>query len=206
MGRELKMKRVLLGVGCAVALLPGIASAVTLRVPNIELRPGMTNVPVEAVFDDAAAGNERLFAYTIGLRLVPVVPAVPGAVTFSAPWVTATETAPPVFPGATPPTVQSSDPAHVSASKDIPGEADIGNGQGLVRVYLNAGALAVPGTTYTLSFDPAEASFASTDPNNIEIPVTLSNGTITVVPIPEPAALSLLGVAGLLALRRRRTA
>jgi MYXO-CTERM domain-containing protein len=62
---------------------------------------------------------------------------------------------------------------------------------------------AAPGT-YHINLDPSGTLFVSGDTGEA-IPVDISDpGTVVVTP--EPGSLALLGVAGLLALRRRRSA
>ena len=57
-------------------------------------------------------------------------------------------------------------------------------------------------------FDTQNTVFGSGDPNRPDpaIPVSLTDAGLVHVVVPEPASLSLLGFAGLLALRRRRAA
>jgi hypothetical protein len=221
MGVE-KMKRFVLGLGCVAGLmLPSIASAAL----SLQIGPQSSPATPDATYttpglpsgqqffdliftETDPTVNEGLFAYDLaasvvrpagmgsgqGLRLGGAerpadnyVLDVPSGSTF---------------------TVAENTPdrllVNVSSNNDL---ADITTGKKAARVFYTLDPAAVPGN-YTIVFDTASTVFGSGDPNQpLEIPVTLTDaGFVRIDIVPEPASLSLLGIAGLLALRRRRTA
>lgn len=69
-----------------------------------------------------------------------------------------------------------------------------------VKLHLDAGAVG----TYSMDIDPEWTELAA---NAIDmIAFVPASGTLTINPVPEPASLGLLGIAGLGLLRRRRMA
>jgi hypothetical protein len=208
MGVE-KMKRFVLGLGCVLAMMPGVASAAlsTQIGPDIIVRPGAIPVGeqfMDIVFNETGPNvNEGLFAYDLyitrdrpGINLLRAEKPSDNFVFKSA--------------GASFQQADISNPVAglivVNAIGDLLGaNQDIENGSKAARVFYTIDQSApvgtyritldqTPGTTLFVSGDTGEAiNVDSTDP-----------GTVTVVP--EPASLSLLGIAGILALRRRRSA
>lgn len=207
------MKRAVLGIGCVLALLPGVASAALSAKPEDKvLVPGVdTGVVrfVDIVFEATGANqsaDEALAFYDLGMRLVKRG-GTAGGITLVAPFADKLPNAEGfVFPDAAEFTVAESSPSSLLAnvSANTSANFDITSGKKAGRVFFMADALTTPDTVYELQFDPDLTIFAAGAGDDPIIPVTLTAGTISF--IPEPASLSLLAIGGLLALRRRRTA
>jgi len=226
MGVE-KMKRFVLGLGCVagLVLLPSIASAalsLNINGPGSGTLPGgmdALSVPGgPGTFDLVFAGdtiengqpvNEGLFAYDL---LLTVPQAMQGKFR-----ITGADDGGPVSPGTPDPnfvlgadrakytfSVAERDDNHVlvnvSSNNDL---FDISAGKKAGRILYTVD-LGTSGSS--LAFDPNSTVFGSGDPNRpLQIDVGLTDTGVVGV-IPEPTSLSLLGIAGLLALRRRRAA
>jgi len=209
------MKRYVLGLGVVVAMLPGVASAalsVGWAGDPVVVREGQippTEYFADLVFNETGTPtNEGLFAYDLYIR--PDRPAGIQLVRAEKPdnWVF---TAPGAgFSQAGPEFTHLPDLIVVNALGDLLGaNQDIVDGTKAARVYFTIDPNAAPGQ-YDLRLDssPGTTLFVSGDTGEA-IPVDISDfgrGLVTVIPAPEPAAASLLGVAGLFALRRRRRA
>jgi len=158
----------------------------------------------DLVFTETApAVDEGLFAYDLALSFVPLGPGgTGGGFAF-----TGAERPPGDFvldvPGGGLFRVATLTPTslviNVASNEDL---ADINTGDKAARVFYTIGA--VPPAAYTLAFDAANTDFISGDPDQeFDIPVDLRD--FGVVVCPEPGALlSLLGLGGMLTLRRRR--
>ena len=206
------MKRAVLGIGCVLALLPGVASAaITAKVSDLQLVPGTHagTHSVDIVFEATGANqtvDEALAFYDLGLRLVKRGGGA-GGITFIAPFAEKNANADGyVFPDTAEFTVAESGPANILAnvSANTTANFDITSGKKAGRVFFTVDALTSPDTVYEIQFDPDLTIFAAGAGDDPIIPVTLAAGTISF--IPEPASLSLLAIGGLMALRRRRTA
>jgi hypothetical protein len=208
MGVE-KMKRFVLGLGCVLAMMPGVASAALSIdiVPDITVKQG--SIPtgeqfVDLVFRETGTpANEGLFAYDLyilrdpGINLVRAEKPTDNFVfqSSAASFQQAGESTPPNF-------LLVNGIGDLLASQN----QDIQDGTKAARVFYTIDQNAAPGV-YRIRLDntPGTTVFVSGDTGE-PIPVDISDaGTITVL-VPEPTSLSLLGIAGLLALRRRRSA
>ena len=198
------MKRFALGLGCVLALLPGVASAAL----SIDIGPDIfsdNNPTTEHFFDlvfheTGAPTNEGLFAYDLylkadrpGIKLLRAEK--PDNWVFTSPGASFQEAGPEF----------SNKPGLivVNAIGDLLGaNQDIVDGTKAARVFYTIDEN-LPRGAYKLTLDPAGTLFVSGDTGEA-IPVDISNpGTVIVEP--EPTALPLLAVAGVLAVRRRRS-
>jgi hypothetical protein len=211
------MKRLTLGLVCVLCLAPQLASAaLSLQIgpQSSPASPDTTFVPVppggQQFFDlifnetDPVEANEGLFAYDLAMRLVRPA-GVTGGVNLAgiqaAPdnFVLGSDAAKYTFSVAT--STADEVLANVSSNNDL---FPINNGQKAARVFYTI-APDAPFGNYTIAFDSASTVFGSGDPQRpeVEIHVNLTDAGV-IGYIPEPGALGLLGVGGLLALRRRR--
>ena len=204
------MKRFVLGLGCVIAMLPGVASA-ALSVgmgPDASFARGAIPAGeqfMDLVFSETGTPvNEGLFAYDLYLkRDNPVISLVhadkPDNWVFTSSGASFQQAD---VPGNNPPGA-----IVVNAIGDLLGaNQDIQNGTKAARVFYTIDPNA-PAGTYHIFLDPTDGTtlFVSGDTGEpIPVNVTGDIGTVTITP--EPASLSLLGIAGLLALRRRRAA
>ena len=200
------MKRFTFGLACILAMAPGVASAALSLVPVPTMAPGPVGPgPGEQYFDlvfheTGTLANEGLFAYDLyvqrdkpGVNLLRVEK--PDNWVFTSPGASFQEAGPEF----------SNKPGLivVNAIGDLLGaNQDIVEGTKAARVFYTIDPNAAPGV-YHISLDPAGTLFVSGDTGEA-IPVDFSQ-PFTII-TPEPAGLSLLGIAGLLALRRRRAA
>jgi hypothetical protein len=196
------MKRFAFGLACVLAMAPGVASAalsITIG-PDIEAPGGSVEHFVDLVFSETGpATNEGLFAYDLyitrdkpGINLIRAEK--PDNWVFTSPGASFQEAGPEF----------SNKPGLivVNAIGDLLGaNQDIQNGTKVARVFYTIDQDAAPGI-YHLSLDPAGTLFVSGDTGEA-IPVDLSDPG-TVVVWPEPTAMPLLAVGGVLAVRRRR--
>ena len=200
------MNRLALALSCVLAMVPGVAAA-ALR---INIGPDITTYPwdpagehfFDLVFHETEPNvNEGLFAYDLyivrdrpGINLVRAEK--PDNWVFTSPGASFQQADISAPPGT----------LVVNAIGDLLGaNQDIRDGTKVARVFYTLdpnmpfGAASVrldatPGTTLFVSGDTGE-----------EIPVDISD-TGAIIIIPEPAGFSLLGVACVFALRRRRAA
>ncbi len=88
---------------------------------------------------------------------------------------------------------------------EVTAEAPVENNvrDGLFSVIVNIPANTVG--TFTVTVDEDGGAFEIADKNGVAIPVTVDNGMITVLPVPEPSTLA-LGLLALPLLARRRRA
>ena len=200
------MKRFVLGLGCALAMMPGVASAaLSISIgPDITITRGA--IPTSEQFLDLVfyetgpTTNEGLFAYD--LYIVRDNPAIT-LVRAEKPadnWVFKS-------PGASFQQSDTSSPPGtlvVNAIGDLLGaNQDIVGGTKVARVFYTIDPNA-PCGTFSIGLDnsPGTTLFVSGDTGEA-IPVDISDrGVLT--GCPEPGGLSLAGVAAVLVLRRRR--
>jgi hypothetical protein len=205
------MKRAVLGIGCVLALLPGVASAALVsKVQDKVLPLGASGVQfVDIVFEATGANqsaDEALAFYDLGLRLVKRGGTL-GNITFVTPFAEKLPNAEGfIFPDAAEFVVAESSPTAILAnvSANTSANFDITSGKKAGRVYFTVDPLTSLDSVYEIQLDPDLTIFAAGAGDDPIIPVTLASGQITF--IPEPGTLSLLAIGGLMALRRRRTA
>jgi len=194
------MRNIFLGIVSACVFAPSIASAaLQLNIESIELRPGDTGF-IEVFFRETApAANENLVAYAVGLDL----PANPRGVSFApAPLLRETTAHPFVFAPGTPIDDTGSSASRIRSSAAIlTAPENIVDNEGVLRVPISVAQGAAPGVIpIVFNLTGGLTEFSDDIGNVIEfVPV---NGAVTIVP--EPAALGLLGIGGVLFLRRRR--
>ena len=223
MGWEWKMKRFVLGMGLLGLMVPGVASAaLSLQVGPQAGTDAVDEriVPlidagekfIDLIFHETGGVNpEGLFTYDLALNLVRgagngIAFKTAGVGTNGAGVVALAPN--PVFNTGSAPSFQitESSPTRLVFNVTSGGDLnDIDEGESAARIFYTVAPDATPGM-FRLQFDPDNTVFGSGDPNlPLSIDVALTDQGVLQV-IPEPGTLSLLGVAGLLALRRRRTA
>jgi hypothetical protein len=201
------MKRFAFGLACVFAMAPGVASAAL----SIEIGPDILAprgaIPTGEQFVDLVINetgtptNEGLFAYDLyitrdkpGINLIRAEK--PDNWVFTSPGASFQEAGPEF----------SNKPGLivVNAIGDLLGaNQDIQDGTKVARVFYTIDPDAPPGL-FHISLDPGGTLFVSGDTGEA-IPVNISDtGTVITEMIPEPTALPLLAVAGVLAVRRRR--
>ena len=195
------MKRILLALGCVLAVGPGVASAALAIAigPDVTFSPVAGEQFLDLVFNDSGPEvNEGLFAYDLYIRRSdPAINLVraekPDNWVFTSPGASFQEA-----------TEFSNKPELivVNAIGDLLGaNEDIVGGTKVARVYYTINPDAFRGVS-TVFLDPALTLFVSGDTGEA-IPVDVSDpGTVTWTP--EPAALPLLCMAGALLRRRHR--
>jgi len=201
------MKRFVLGLGCVLAMVPGVASAaLSIGVgPDITVTPG--SIPAgeqffDLVFNDSGPDvNEGLFAYDLylkrdqgGLNLVRAEK--PDN------WVFTSSGA--SFQEAGPEFSKKPGLIVVNAIGDLLGaNQDIVGGTKAARVFYTIDPN-IPCGVSKISLDPAGTLFVSGDTGEA-IPVDISD-VGTMIGCPEPTCSAFIGIVGVLALRRRRAA
>ena len=214
------MKRFVLGLGCVAGLvLPSIASAaLSLQVgpqaspatPDVTYTKGSTPSGqqfFDLIFNDDSTENEGLFAYDLVMNVVRPAGktggiSLAGAERPPSDFVLSDDPAKSTF------TVANNTPdnvlVNISSNNDL---FDITTGKKAARVFYTVDPATIDLGDYSIVFDTQNTVFGSGDPNRTDpaIPVSLVDAGVIHV-VPEPASLSLLGFAGLLALRRRRAA
>jgi len=194
------MNRFVFGMACVLTMAPGVASAaLSLTIgPDIDCAPGEHYFDV--IFNETGTPvNEGLFAYDLYIRRDK-----PGINLLRAEkpdnWVFTSPSA--VFQEAGPEFSQKPGLIVVNAIGYLVGaNQDIQNGTSAARVFYTIDPDMFPGV-YHVNIDPTGTLFVSGDTGEA-IPVDISDSG-SVICWPEPTSLSLLGVAGLLTLRRRR--
>jgi hypothetical protein len=203
------MKRIALCFGCVLAVVPTMASAaLSVAFDGTPVTVTQGQIPaeehfVELVFNETGTPtNEGLFAYD--LYLTPDKPRGINLVRAEKPdnWVFTSPGA--SFQEAGPEFSNKPSLIVVNAIGDLLGaNQDIQNGTKAARIFYTIDSAAAPGM-YTINLDPSGTLFVSGDTGEA-IPVDISSiGTPLVTVVPEPAGLSLLGVASAAFLRRRR--
>ena len=191
------MRNIFLGIVSACILAPSIASAaLTLTIPRVDVRPGDSGALEVFFTETGGTPDENLVAYSVGLNMG----GQPG-VSFIPPPVAPTGR-PFVFPAGTPVDDTGSNASRVRSLSALPsGDADITNGAGVLRIpFTVAQGAALGERPVTFELQGGLTEFSDDIGGIIEF--TPVNGAINV--IPEPAALGLLGIGGVLFLRRRR--
>jgi hypothetical protein len=228
MGWEWKMKRFVLGMGLLGLMVPGVASAaLSLQMgpqvgSNSPANNDATLLPIvnagqnfiDLIFHETGTPQpEGLFTYDIAVNLVRPAGQTGGiSLNTAAPnsnGAGAIAQAPnPVFNTGSAPSMQitESSPTRLVFNVTSGGDLnDIDDGESAARIFYTVADGVNPGV-YRLQFDAENSVFGSGDPTlPLSIDVALTDQGVLQI-VPEPGTLSLLGVAGLLALRRRRTA
>ena len=210
------MKRLVFALACVVSLLPQLASAaLSLQIgsqsgPNTPDATPFFPSPGPQFFDlifneTPPADNEGLFAYDLSLRLVRPA-GTTGGVRLAGAERTPTDFVLGDDPNASTFSVAASTPdellINISSNNAL---FDITQGKKAARVFYTYDVdFSVLGE-YRIVFDTTNTVFGSGDPNRPDpaIAVDLSDAGVIRV-IPEPASAALLGVAGMLVLRRRK--
>jgi hypothetical protein len=197
------MTRLILALACVVAMAPGVASAALSLAISADI-----NVCAEGeqffdlVFNETGTPvNEGLFAYDLYItRDKPGINLIRAEKPDD--WVFTSLGA--SFQEAGPEFSNKPGLIVVNAIGDLLGaNQDIQDGTKVARVFYTIDPDAAPGI-YHVSLDPAGTLFVSGDTGEA-IPVDISDsGTVITEIIPEPTALPLLAVGGVLAVRRRR--
>jgi hypothetical protein len=227
------MRSFLLGAAVALGFAPAIASAtVQLNFEQqtlpVTVTKGVTNadqvVFLESYATDVDNTDERLNAYTIALTGTGNGFGDPAGVRFKVPTGTNFGAAgkpvnhPYVFGLLDPvPPVEnfSSTPGRLqfgATAINQEDEVNVGPGRdGLIRVPITVPFnLNLPAGTYnyTINFVPSAASLAGLGDPIAIAPTGGTPGTfsVVVIDVPEPASMGLIGLGGLLTLRRRRVA
>jgi hypothetical protein len=196
----------------AFGLFPAIASAVvTVKVGSVSVNQSPTdqtvNVDVWAQVDPADTTNELMDAFTIALD-APTFSAtgprfvLPASGTFLTP----DPEHPYVFTGKdAPPGDFASDQKRIQVGAAISSTGvDITpNLNGLVRLQVMVPGNTAPGA-YSIVLDPGAFSLGG-GPALVAVPDPTGGG-VNVIGVPEPASLGLIGLGGILFLRRRRVA
>jgi hypothetical protein len=178
-----------------LALVPAATYAGTGMAPLTMVAESKTilsdpTTPVSGFFDvffSVMGDNPPAAGYQLRLDLVPA----DGGIALGAP-VSTGSTAPmrmPLFP--TPPTDLGSTASRIQATDFLANGANsIADLNGLVRVPFTVS----PNTsgTYSLNIDPATTALSDAGGGPITFQIT--NGTLSVAPIPEPSAVLLAGV------------
>ena len=210
------MNRFMLGVGMASFLLTQSTAAAALQLDigpkhgavatsaNIDAFPLPGQQALDLIFTETApTENEGLFAYDV---LVSVPVAARNLITLAGAEKPADNFVLDVPSGATF-SVAESDANHVLINVSSNNElADITTGKKAARIlYTLTPAALAQGWTFSgpvLVFDTGSTVFGSGDPNrDVNIVVDLTDAGILL--LPEPTDLTLLGMAGVLCLRRR---
>ena len=173
------MKRAVLGIGCVLALLPGVASAaITAKVQDKQLVPPSAGTNfVDIIFEATGANqtvDEALAFYDLGLKLVKRGGAL-GGITFVAPFAEKVPNADGyIFPDTAEFTVAESSPSAILAnvSANTTANFDITSGKKAGRVYFTVDPLTSPDTVYEIQFDPDLTIFAAGAGDDPIIPVT----------------------------------
>lgn len=201
----------LLLAACISAALPDAArGALSVKVEDKFAIPGVDTGPffVDLVFEatgTAQSVDEALAFYDLGLTMTRVGGGTMG-LEFVPPYATKLPFAENfVFPDSAEFTVAhaDADSVLVNVGANSASNFDITTGKKVARVFFNMNALVEPNSRYLIGLDPELTIFAAGAGDDPIIPVTFIPGVIWV---PEPGALSLVGVAALLILRRRRRA
>ena len=210
------MKRFAVGSLCVLAVVasPRLASASLSLQIGPEGNPALVDEVVlpnsgqhffDLIFNETPpAENEGLFAYDLNLKVNRQAGSTGGM------RLTGADRPPSGF-------VLSDDPSKstFSVATNTPDELlinissnndlfDVTSGQKAARIFytIDPGSAA---DSYTVAFDTNNTVFGSGDPNRPDpaIPVALTDVGRAVF-VPEPGSLAVLGLAGLLALKRRR--
>jgi hypothetical protein len=207
------MKRFGIGlvIACAVALGPAdVSAALSLQFGNGNGPLGRVIGPlpppggpyfVDLVFvETGAPDDEGLFAYDLGVNATPGGPVRLIGAEKPDNWVFTNPNAALIVAQATPSRLI------INATDAAPGDLpDITTGMKAARVLYTIDCDRATTFFSTVGLDPQITVFGSGDPNHdLEIPVSTADGTAFICP--EPTGVTLLGVAALLGLRRRRLA
>lgn len=201
------MKRLFFAALAVMALGTSAQAALILHVEDVVVSSsasGPTTGFFEVYLEETGDTQALVSSYNIGLRLEPT-----GVVTFTGQ--SASETHPSLFLGQTP-IDRTASVSDYTAGNDrlltddflisgINADAPVQNGtrDGLFRIAFN-----IPQNSsgvFAVNVDPNQLELADAEAN--ANPIVINNGSITVLPVPEPSALA-LGLFALPLLARRR--
>jgi hypothetical protein len=193
---SLRLCAAIAAVGLPILLAPQTASAATVDVwvdDAVVFSPLSTFTGSLDVYVTSAVSTP-IFSYNTEVSLSPTG----GGVIFLTPaWDTTAHT--PAFPGPAG-FFNSTTATVIQVAHDTNPAINLDNNEGLFRINYQV----APGTLGVFNLDFTQALSNIFDSNNQPVDAVFHGGTITVVAVPEPASLTILGVAGALLLKRRR--
>ena len=201
------MRKFVLAAVAVLAFSTAARAALILHVEDVVINQSSSAQTgfIEVYLEETGPTNEAISSYNVGVRLAPT-----GVVTFTG--LSASVDHPSLFLGQAP-TDRTANAAGYNPANDrlatddflingVNANAPVQNGtrDGLFRIGFSVPADAVG--TFAVTVDPLQFELADAEANPVV--ALIENGSITVVPVPEPSALALGLVALPLLARRRR--